>query len=111
VDPDTVYIVTDTGVFRSTTGGDSWQSLGAGLPPKHYVVLAVDPSRPQSMYAGTDSGVFESTDRGESWLRLGSGLRGHSVSALALDPSGHKIYAGTCGGGVVDLSLDAPTAD
>jgi len=104
-DTETIYIATYTGVRRSTDGGEDWQSTSLGLPPNSYVVLGVDPRRPGTLYAGAwpGAGVFESNDRGESWHPLGRGLRGRSVAALALDPGDRVIYAGTFGGGVVDL--------
>ncbi len=30
--PDTIYVGTDIGVFRTTDGGESWKSFGVGLP-------------------------------------------------------------------------------
>jgi hypothetical protein len=84
------------GVWRTTDGGTSWESLfdhqlalGIGEP----AALAIDPSNTDTIYAGTgqritfgtgnaavfgppdlSQGLFKSTDGGGSWIQLGSGF-------------------------------------
>ncbi len=62
----------ESGIYRSTDGGDSWQKLTAGLPaePMGRIGLAVAPSEPARVYAlvGSQQGVlWESGDRGGHW--------------------------------------------
>ncbi len=98
-----IYAGTDTGVFKSKDGGESWKS--SGLANTHITVLAINPSDPSTIYAGTDGGVFESTDGGENWSVINSGLTNTHVTSLAIDPSNPDIiYAGTDGGGVFKLT-------
>ena len=61
-------------IWRSRTGGASWDSLRSGLPDKNcfFTVLrqamAVDHENPSGVYFGTNSGsVFASADEGDSW--------------------------------------------
>ena len=64
-------------VYRSCTGGDSWEPLGRGLPEQPYYAgvlrgaMAVDGLDPAGVYVGTTSGqVFASPDAGDSWQPL-----------------------------------------
>lgn len=73
----TLYIGEWTeGIFRSTDGGKSWDSIGQGLPfqREHASVLTVvraDPQRAGTLYAGfIREGVWRSEDRGASWVKL-----------------------------------------
>lgn len=63
-------------VYRSRTGGASWEQKAAGLPDAfHHGVLrgamAADPHAPAGVYFGTTGGTFHWTnDGGESWRTL-----------------------------------------
>ncbi len=61
-------------VYRSTTGGRSWQKQTRGLPTRnaHALVLraamSTDSSDPAGLYFGTQGGqLFASRDEGRSW--------------------------------------------
>ncbi len=76
----------ESGVFRSTDGGDSWEKLGGGLPdgPLGRIGLDVAPSSPHIVYAFVDNWgpshvegraitggeVYRSDDRGGSWRKV-----------------------------------------
>ena len=45
-------------VFRTTTGGTSWQDISAGLPDAPVNDLVLDPRNPAVLYAASDVGVF-----------------------------------------------------
>lgn len=64
-------------IFRSTTGGASWQRFGGPLAadgaPVFVLSLAIDPRRPRLMYAGTQRGLFRSRDQGRTWVALTTG--------------------------------------
>jgi photosystem II stability/assembly factor-like uncharacterized protein len=86
----------DTGVFKSTDGGESWNGVG---PSAIVLALAIDPSQPKTIYAGTlGKGVFKTTDGGESWSSFNTGLTNLTVAALALDGPGTELHAATPGG-------------
>ena len=81
------------GVFKSTNGAGSWNTLNAGLPDTAVNALAIDPTSPQRIYAGTNVGVFKSTDAGGTWSAIHTGFY---IQTLAIDPtSPQTIYAGT----------------
>jgi photosystem II stability/assembly factor-like uncharacterized protein len=42
--PQTIYAATDIGVFRSTTGGNSWETFNQGMPPTVVTAFAQQPS-------------------------------------------------------------------
>ena len=97
--PSTIYATTINGLYKSTNGGDSWQSLRV-----RFRLLAIDPSASQSIYASGDGGLFRSADGGETWRAFGAMLS--NVSALVIDPlNPTTIYASTSSG--VFVSVDA----
>ena len=92
-DPDTVYASmwevragpwedgnefngTGGGLYKSTDGGSTWQTLTNGLPNDlSQIYVAIAPSNPRRLYAtlSTASGklsVYRSDDAGESWAQI-----------------------------------------
>jgi photosystem II stability/assembly factor-like uncharacterized protein len=75
----------ESGIYRSTDGGDSWEKLEDGLPtgPLGRIGLDVAPSAPNTVYAFVDNWgpssvegrdivggeVYRSEDRGDSWQK------------------------------------------
>jgi photosystem II stability/assembly factor-like uncharacterized protein len=51
--PNVIYAGTDKGVFRSSDGGQNWQSKDSPLNRLSVWTIAIDPSNPDTMYAGT----------------------------------------------------------
>ena len=65
--PDHFYAVTETGLFRSSDGGENWVQMTS--PSSKAVALAFAPS--DILYAIDGNGVlFRSTDDGSSWIRV-----------------------------------------
>ena len=91
-DPDVLYAVAfqrrrhvgilvaggpESGVWKSTDGGDSWRDITGGLPSGDLgrIGLAVSPIDPDVLYANAAatedrSGFYRSPDRGETWVRM-----------------------------------------
>jgi photosystem II stability/assembly factor-like uncharacterized protein len=88
-EPETVYVVPITSdshhfppegklrVYRSRTGGMTWEALTNGLPQEHCYVnvlrdaMAVDSLPDCGVYFGTTGGqVYASTDSGDSWAPI-----------------------------------------
>lgn len=105
----TVFAGTDTGLFRSTDLGVTWEPYGAGIKTSSSgtvkvlsLAAAKDGSR---FYAGTSAGVFQSTDAGQTWVQGSGMLSGsgvlryyYAIAALAVDPaSPQTVYAGDSG--------------
>ena len=68
---------TGSGLWKSTDGGDSWESLAGkeGMPeaPLGISGITVSPSNPDNVYAiieAAEGGVFRSQDAGETWKRV-----------------------------------------
>lgn len=67
----------DSGLWRSTDGGDTWAKLDNGIPkgPLGRIGVAVAPSNPQHIYALIEARhgeglLFDSSDLGEHWQRV-----------------------------------------
>ena len=100
-DPSRVYATARTqGVFRSSDGGHTWQSVNSGLTSLtmgRSAPVIVDPTNRQTLYVGSEvGGVFKSLDGGDNWFAVNSGLSDLSVLGLAMDPAKPSVlYA--CG--------------
>ena len=98
-DPDVVYAGTSQGIYRSTDGGESWESRNIGLGDYGDVVvtgLVLDPTIPNTLIVGTwGYGLLRSNDGGMRWSRLADPLGDSRLSAGALDREDHPpIIAG-----------------
>jgi photosystem II stability/assembly factor-like uncharacterized protein len=121
--PNTLYQQFHGGVFRSEDGGDSWQSIAAGLPGNFGFPMVVTTrgelfvvplhSDEQRFMAKGALKVYRTRDRGRTWRALARGLPTdpHFVGVLRdamaadpLDPAG--VYLGTTSGEVF-ASADA----
>ncbi len=93
-DPDTMYASSyqrqrrvwtlvnggpESGIWKSTDGGDTWRKINRGLPggDKGRIGMAMSPVNPDVLYAiveaaGGSGGVYRSVDRGERWSRQSS---------------------------------------
>jgi photosystem II stability/assembly factor-like uncharacterized protein len=102
--PQTLFLGSERGVFRSTDAARTWRPTSVGLPVygsapyffSHVTALAIDPTTPSTLYTGTyeSDGLFKTVDGGSQWTAIGPPGRGN-VSALALDPTDPEtIYAG-----------------
>ncbi|MGH9399766.1 MAG: WD40/YVTN/BNR-like repeat-containing protein, partial [Thermoanaerobaculia bacterium] len=66
---------TESGIYRTADGGDTWKKLAGGLPEGIVgnIGLAVSPARPDRVWAIVESkekgGVYRSDDAGEKWTR------------------------------------------
>ena len=124
--PDLVYVAVqgqiwgpneERGVYRSTNGGDTWETVLQIDDETGATDLSMDPTNPRIMYAsmwehgrtpwfiksgGTAGGLYKTTDGGDSWKKLGGGLpeligkTGVDVSAS----SPNRVYA------IVEAEID-----
>jgi photosystem II stability/assembly factor-like uncharacterized protein len=78
---------TESGIFRSSNSGNSWQASQVGLLPSS--VRAIVISENSKVWAGTDRGVFLSNDNGFTWQQKFT----EPTFSLASSQSG-TIYAG-----------------
>ncbi len=108
--PGTLYILQGRfGFQKSTDGGASWTTLGAGLPdPRHLVGLELDPRAPGTLYVrivdAQDApdpalaSVYRSDDGGATWAAAAAGLGGRRVNDLAAARAVATLYAATADG-------------
>jgi photosystem II stability/assembly factor-like uncharacterized protein len=67
--PDTVYIGTTKGMFRSADRGDHWQGLALPGEPDIWAIC-IHPKNPRGLYAGASPpAVYRSDDGGDTWRK------------------------------------------
>lgn len=87
----------ESGVFKSTDGGETWNELKSGLPSedKGKMSIVVSPHKSNVVYvtielADRKGGVFRSEDYGASWTKMsdyvGGGTGPHYYQELYCDP-------------------------
>lgn len=74
-----VYGGPESGIYRSTDSGATWDKLKGGLPSEDVgrIGIAISPVNPDYVYAiieatDKDKGFYRSTDRGASWTKQSS---------------------------------------
>jgi photosystem II stability/assembly factor-like uncharacterized protein len=105
----TVYVGTSdnfgfgagSGVFKSTDGGKTWESV-EGFTDVGVTSLAIDPVEGKIIYGATlGRGIVKSTDDGKTWEAANAGLTANLLTSLAIDPANpDTVYAGTFNGGI-----------
>nr|WP_221375913.1 sialidase family protein [Actinoplanes polyasparticus] len=127
-DPEQLYAQNHHGVYRSTDGGDSWQSIAGTLPSDFGFPIVAHPHRPGTLWnfpliadserhpTGLRCRVYRSTDAGEKWEPQHEGLPDgpyypvvlrDAMCADSLDPAG--VYFGTRAGEVFATNDEGET--
>jgi photosystem II stability/assembly factor-like uncharacterized protein len=87
------------GLFRSTDGGMTWDSIYNGLTSPSIKSLAISDDY---IYAGSwDAGIFVSGNNGTNWYQ--TGLNYYTIEVISIQDT--NIFAGTWGNGIF-LSTD-----
>ncbi len=94
----------ESGLFKSTDGGNTWKKLTNGLPGTDKglgrIGFCIAPSNTNRLYAtveadNANSGVYKSDDGGESWARIQTDGRlwgrGSDFAELKVDPKNADI--------------------
>jgi photosystem II stability/assembly factor-like uncharacterized protein len=69
--PDTIFVGTQNGPYRSTDRGEHWERTGFPDTDLRVWSLLIHPTRPNIIYAGTSpTGIYRSEDGGDTWRRL-----------------------------------------
>jgi photosystem II stability/assembly factor-like uncharacterized protein len=99
-DPQTIYIaVQEKGLYKTSDGGLSWESL-TNSPPKSIGSLLVHPNSADTVYAldgpsGGDAPLYKTEDGGLNWHKIDNYLE--EGYGLALDPHNPNIiYTAGC---------------
>jgi photosystem II stability/assembly factor-like uncharacterized protein len=94
---------TESGLFKSTDGGDTWKKLITGLPTTEQglgrIGFCIAPTDPNRLYAtvdaGSNGGIFRSDDAGETWIKMQSDERywgrGSDFAEIKADPKNKDI--------------------
>ncbi len=122
----------ESGLFKSTDGGNTWKKLTRGLPTFEQglgrIGIAVSRSNSNILYATVDAnpqmgGVYRSDDAGESWRKLSGDTRlwgrGSDFAELKVHPKNSEIvfvaniasYKSTDGGKTFTAFRGAPGGD
>jgi photosystem II stability/assembly factor-like uncharacterized protein len=122
----------NSGLFKSSDGGNSWEQLGKGLPKTSEglsrIGFAIAPSDPNRIYATVAAnpsvaGIYRSDDAGQSWQKTNSETRvwgrGDDFAWLAVDPKDANVlyacntstYRSTNGGSTFTAIKGAPGGD
>ena len=83
---DVVYLLTDTGVMKSTDGANSFAPAVSGLPTAGFFArdLAMQPGAPGTLILTSAShGAFRSTDGGASWVAIATATLPTHLSQIA----------------------------
>ena len=108
--PGTIYVVSDSSVFKSVNGGADWTPADAGLRA-NLLSFAIDPSNNEILYIGTGEGwVYVSINGGGKWDRADEGLFGVHNIVMAVGSSG-IVYAGTGSHGVFKRQIKRSEAN
>src|ERR1700752_1042099 len=96
--PNTIYVGSTDGVYRSIDGGTTWTKMtGTGLTNFSFITaLAVSPTNASLIYTGNFFGLFRSIDGGNNFTQVTTSSQFSSaVLAIMFDPSTPStIYVG-----------------
>jgi photosystem II stability/assembly factor-like uncharacterized protein len=91
--PGVLYAGSDGGIFRSPDGGDSWESLNAGLAISEVEYMTQRPDEPVWMLAGLQDNGTVRREPDESWSQVGLGDGGDCGTDMeAPDVCFHSYY-------------------
>jgi hypothetical protein len=103
-----MYATSRRGLEKSEDRGETWSIREIGIEPEPVYALAYD-AHSATLYAGSRVGVFRSRDGASAWEPVNDGLLPVPVYSLAIDPrDGRTLLAGSDGGSVQRLRIDAP---
>ncbi len=93
----------ESGLFKSTDGGNTWKKLTTGLPTVQQglgrIGFCIAPSDPNRLYAtvdaGKEGGMYRSDDGGETWKSISNDGRywgrGSDFAEVKVDPKNKDI--------------------
>ncbi len=90
----------ESGIHKSTDGGETWTKLGGGLPGEMgRIGLAISPANPDYLYATIEAGeggggTYRSTNYGASWEKRGDFVaQGMYYGQIVCDPKdSERVY-------------------
>jgi photosystem II stability/assembly factor-like uncharacterized protein len=102
------------GVFKSTNGGLSWDTVNTGLPTSLLNIhcIAVQENNADVAYVGTwRDGVYKTINGGLTWTISNSGLTSSDIRSLTIHPNDTlTVFAGSGDGGGLFKSSNGGTS-
>ena len=95
-----------SGVFKTTDGGATWQSLTATAAFGDVGRIIINPANDQNVLIATSSGIYRTINGGSVWVRTFNSS-GYRVQDLDADPSDFNIQYGSVNGSGLVKSTDA----
>jgi photosystem II stability/assembly factor-like uncharacterized protein len=104
--PQTLFAAGGEGVWKTTSGGASWDAANQGLAALGAYSVGVAPVGPATVVALVGQGVFRSADEGRSWKLVNSGFGGLQPYVInAFDPRHPRTIYGFGSDGQADVLL------
>jgi PKD repeat protein len=115
----TVYIIQDKRIFKSSDKGSNWIEITGGLPAIHYSGIVYYKNSKEGLYVCSDAGVYYKDQSLTDWILFSNGLPAAAkVTELEIyydstSVAGDRIKAGTFGRGMwkSEMYYTIPTAD
>jgi photosystem II stability/assembly factor-like uncharacterized protein len=92
--PDTLYIATNHGVYKSGDGGGRWAAVNMGIGNRFGLVLLPHPDDRRIWIVGTHEGIYQTYDAAARWTRTGTETRDWATNTLLFRRE-NRLYAGT----------------
>jgi len=89
VTPSTVYVVSQSGVFKSVDFGVTMNPTG--WPMAQPFSIAVDPSDSRTIYVGTRSSLYRTQDGGATWTTLALAGASGFPATIAVNPLNPQV--------------------
>lgn len=108
----TIFLATDSDIFRSRNGGKAWRRLGFDVLPQSIRCMSVcmgDSARPVVLVGSSIDGLWSSVDSGDSWKQQIAEVEIRSVSTVNLADDDERVLVVTGDG--LCLSTTVETAD
>lgn len=94
-DTNVIYAGTTHLPWKTTDGGEHWQSIHSGmLDDSDVFSIVVDPKNPEIVLSSACSGAYRSTSYGSLWARMPTPHGAFRTYFVALSPA-NAIFAGT----------------
>jgi photosystem II stability/assembly factor-like uncharacterized protein len=101
--PETIYIATTTGVFRSLKGGGDWRAYSTGLPVseiENFECLIFLPTGSIELLLGTSQGLYQKRRGKDEWEAAEGSVEKEDIVSFAMDGKTGYVYAGTVKNGL-----------
>jgi photosystem II stability/assembly factor-like uncharacterized protein len=100
-DAHTIYVGTYHLPWKTTDGGKTWNSIGAGMIDDSDIMsLRIDAANPRRIFSSACSGIYRSEDGGATWTKLqGVPYSSRRTQQIVQDPTDDRtLYAATTEG-------------